>query len=102
MKARKLKQFFLLVVKYKFWVTILFFIFWLFFLDSNNYFFKKKIKKDISQLKEQKKYYLERIQKDSIRLNELKQNNSKLERFAREKYLMKKENEDLFIIIESK
>jgi len=52
-------------------------------------------------LKEQKNYYQDEIQKDSIALFDLTNNQETQEKFAREKYLMKKENEDVIVIIDS-
>lgn len=43
---------------------------------------------------------MERIDKDTKRLDQLKTNNKNLEKFAREQYLMKKDDEDIFIIVE--
>ena len=59
--------------------------------------------KDLRHLRElnrEKVYYRERIITDSLKLNELKTNNENLEKFAREQYLMKKDNEDIFIVID--
>jgi cell division protein FtsB len=51
-------------------------------------------------MEDEKQYYLERIEEDSRRLNELKTDRDNLEKFAREQYFMKKENEDVFVIVE--
>jgi cell division protein FtsB len=48
----------------------------------------------------EKEYYLERIAEDSKKLNELMTNDENLEKFAREQYLMKKPDEDIFLIVE--
>ena len=55
---------------------------------------------DVSQLKDDYEYYRKRIISDSIKLHELKSSPEMLEKFAREQYLMKKDNEDIFIIVE--
>ena len=55
--------------------------------------------KDLKQLARDKEYYLNRIEEDKRKLNELKTNNDNLEKFAREQYHMKKPNEDLYIIV---
>jgi cell division protein FtsB len=57
-------------------------------------------RKELNQLKEDKVYYKEQIKENAARLNELKTNNDNLEKFAREQYLMKKDNEDVFVIVE--
>ncbi|MCG8411547.1 MAG: septum formation inhibitor [Bacteroidales bacterium] len=88
-------------IKNKFILTILIFIVWLLFFDKNNLLDRAKELNHSRQLKNDKKYYIERIEKDSKRLNQLKTSNKNLEKFAREQYLMKKTNEDIFIVVET-
>ena len=85
-------------IKNKYIITILVFIIWIFFLDDYSLIKQRKIENQIKKLKTQKEYYINEIQKDSIELNNLKINPAEQEKFAREKFLMKKENEDIFII----
>ena len=87
-------------VKNKFILTILIFIIWLLFFDHNNLIDRAKELRHLRQLEKDKSYYIERIDKDSKRLKQLKTNNRNLEKFAREQYLMKKDNEDIFVIVE--
>jgi cell division protein FtsB len=87
-------------VKNKFILTILIFIIWLLFFDHNNLIDRAKELRHLRQLEKDKSYYIERIDKDSKRLEQLKTNNKNLEKFAREQYLMKKDNEDIFVIVE--
>ena len=87
-------------VKNKYILTILIFIVWLLFFDTNNLIDRAKEMNHLLQLEKDKKYYIERIDKDSKRLEQLKTNNKNLEKFAREQYLMKKDNEDIFVIVE--
>lgn len=54
----------------------------------------------LNDVKEEKQFYLEEIKKDSIAIMELTTDKENLEKFAREKYLMKKDDEDIFLIIE--
>lgn len=84
----------------KFILTILIFIVWIFLFDSNNILDRMKDLKQLRELKREKVYYKERIKTDSLKLNELKTNNENLEKFAREQYLMKKDDEDIFIVID--
>lgn len=69
----------------------------MFFFDANNYFFHKELSDDIKALQESKEFYKKEIKKDRIFINKMK-DSSEMERFAREKYYLKKENEDIFII----
>ncbi|MDA3953265.1 MAG: septum formation inhibitor [Bacteroidales bacterium] len=86
--------------KNKFILSILIFIIWISFFDHNNLIDRVKDLRHLRQLEKDKAYYIERIDKDSKRLEQLKTNNKNLEKFAREQYLMKKDNEDIFVIVE--
>jgi cell division protein DivIC len=90
------KKWFKLLSNKYIWVG-LFFIVWMTFLDNYSYFDHQMLNKEMDELKENKKYYQEEIKKDSKSIKEL-QNSEQIEKFAREKYYMKKENEDIYII----
>ena len=79
-------------------ISIIFFVFWILIIDDYNLVKQRKIQKKIDELTEQKKFYISEIKKDSIELIDLKTKKSKQEKFAREKFLMKKDNEDIYII----
>lgn len=72
------------------------------FFDQNNMVDRIKMTTEIKQLEEDREYYLEQVRKDSARLSELTTNKANLEKYAREQFLMKKPNEDVFVIIEEK
>ncbi len=55
---------------------------------------------ELNKLEEEKGFYQEEIKQIRADLKELKTNPKTLEKFAREKYLMKKDNEELFVIVE--
>ena len=100
-----MKQIFLKIwpwLKNKYVLTISVFAIWMLFFDQNNLVDRIKMTGEIRQLEEDREYYLEQIQKDSARLSELTTNKENLEKYAREQFLMKKPNEDVFIIIEDK
>ena len=77
----------------------LLFVLWMLFFDSNSYLNHNRLSNDINQLQKDKQHYKEEIKKDSIALKELYSPEG-LEKYAREKYHMKKENEEIFLIIE--
>ena len=70
----------------------------LFRSDSSNWIDVLREYRKINKFEKEKEYYLKKIENDRNRLNELRTNNENLEKFAREQYLMKKPNEDIFII----
>ena len=86
----------------KYLILLLLFIFWIVFLDDYNLINQNKMKNNVDDLKEQKEFYISEIKSDSTELSNLKNDSEEQEKFAREKFLMKKDNEDIFIIREEK
>jgi hypothetical protein len=76
------------------------FLIWMIFLDSNDFISRFKMKAKLNGLENEKEYYQEKISEVEKDREELMTNRELLEKFAREKYLMKKESEDIFIIEE--
>ncbi len=68
--------------------------------DQNNLNERRKTAAEYKQLLEDREYYIRKIEEDRQRIRELKTDDENLEKFAREQYLMKKENEDIFIIVD--
>ncbi len=87
-------------VKNKFILTTLVFLLWLIVFDRSNWFDMIGEIRSIHSLEDEKEYYQKKIETDRQRLKELKTNDENLEKFAREQYLMKKPNEDIFIVEE--
>ena len=80
-------------------IGVLFFaIVMLFFFSDSN--IKKRIdsEREIRSLKKQIEFYKKQIEEDKTKLHELQSDKDNLEKFARENYFMKKENEEIFII----
>jgi len=71
------------------------------FFDKNDVFTQSARKRQLRDLQESKQYYTDRIATERKELEELKSNPGTLEKYAREKYLMKRDNEDLFIVPEA-
>jgi cell division protein DivIC len=84
----------------KYLILFLLFILWVVFIDDYNLINQSKIKNTVDDLKSQKEFYITEIKSDSTELYKLQNDPAEQERFAREKFLMKKENEDIFIIRE--
>jgi len=85
----------------KYFVITVAFIVWMVFFDSNNVFIRAKLRDKLDDLQQEKHFYLDEIQKDSALTHKLLTDSTELERFAREKYLMKKDNEDLYLIVDT-
>lgn len=73
------------------------FVIWMLFLDENSYLTHREFNKEIKELETWIEYHKQKIAKDKETIEKL-QDSLELERYAREKYLMKKENEDIYII----
>jgi len=70
------------------------------FFDSNNVFYRFSIASEVSELEESRDIYKKQIADLNRQRTELFGNQINLEKFAREKYMMKKDNEDLFVVIQ--
>jgi cell division protein DivIC len=81
-------------------VTGLIFLIWMLFLDSNDFVSRYKLTAKLRSLESEKEYYAEKIQEVEKDREELMGTRELLEKFAREKYLMKKNTEDIFIVVE--
>ena len=92
MKNRLLK-----LIKSTYGIIIILFIIWMIFFDSNSLIIHNGLNNDINELDNQKSYYEKEIAKDNIEL-QLTQSDSGLEKYAREKLFMKKDNEEIFLI----
>lgn len=86
----------------KYLIVGVFFVVWMIFFDQNSWFIHKELDNEIEKLNRDKKYYEEKLQKETIQINRMKIDSNEIERIAREKHFLKKENEDVFIIEEQK
>ena len=89
-------------LKNKYLILFLLFILWVVFIDDYNLINQSKIKNTVDDLKIQKEFYISEIKSDSTELYKLQNDPAEQERFAREKFLMKKDNEDVFILRKDK
>ena len=78
-------------------LVLIFFAVWLLFLDNYSYFDHRILDQQIEDLEDNAAYYKEEIKKDQENIKQLK-NPEQIEKYAREKYYMKKDSEDIYII----
>ncbi|RYY09321.1 MAG: septum formation initiator family protein [Chitinophagaceae bacterium] len=71
------------------------------FFDKNDVFVRVARDRQLKELEESKQYYTGQIASEREELEQLKSNPGILEKYAREKYLMKRDNEDLYIVSEN-
>ncbi|HWY98390.1 MAG TPA: septum formation initiator family protein [Bacteroidia bacterium] len=79
--------------------SVLFFV-WICFFDRNDLISEIKLVYKINKLKTERSYYQKQTDAATQDLKELQTNPANLEKFAREKYLMKKDNEDVYVIVD--
>jgi len=82
---------------FKYLIILFAFLFWITFLDTNSLLIHAELNSEIKKLKKRKDALTEEIIKDQELINKL-ENIDSLEHYGREKYNMKKQNEDIFII----
>lgn len=81
----------------KYVLIFLFFIVWMLFLDNYSYLEHRILNKQINELEDNRNYYKQEISADQKKIRELR-NPENIEKYAREKYFMKKDSEDIYII----
>jgi cell division protein DivIC len=86
-------------LKNKYMITALFFAVWILFIDDRDFVTTRfRHLRELHKMEERKIYFEEEIRVVRTELDKLKSNPAELEKYAREKYMMKKDNEDLFIV----
>ena len=88
------------LIRNKFFITGVAFLIWISFFDPNNLLGRYKSLQQLHRLEKDKEYYIQSIEEDKQRLEELQSDKDNLEKFAREQFLMKKENEEIIIVVE--
>lgn len=87
-------------LKNKYLLTGVGFLVWIVFFDDRDLINNMHRRQELKQLEMSRDQYLSKIKATKEELEQLKKNPALLEKYAREKYRMKKDNEDLFIVIE--
>jgi len=82
----------------KYILTLTVFAVVMLFIDHNDIFNQLERKKQLNDLLASKKFYQQQIDQTKKNLSDLQNNSAALEKYAREKYLLKRDNEDLFVV----
>lgn len=85
-------------VKNKYLLTGVFFVVWMLFFDPKDILSDMERREKLNELEKSEQHLKNLISESGTELDQLKNNVQSLEKYAREKYMMKKDNEDLFII----
>jgi cell division protein FtsB len=89
------------IITNKFLLAGVFFIVWMLFIDQRDYFQQKERRDELHKLEQKKAYYQKEIDKTRKELGDLQNSPAALEKYARERYLMKKDGEDIYIFEDS-
>lgn len=87
------------ILRNKYLLAGIAFAVWMIFFDRNDFFTQRERKQELKALEKSKTYYSDQIAKERQSLQELQSNPAAIEKYAREKYGMKRDNEDVFVII---
>jgi cell division protein FtsB len=82
----------------KFFLAGIAFAVWVLFFDRNDFFVQSERRKELKDLQVSKVYFTKQIEEERKFSDDLKNNPAAIEKFAREKYLMKRDDEDLYLI----
>lgn len=94
------KRIFTILKNNKYLVIFAAFLIWMVFIDTNSWVIQRDLNKKIEKLEDRKEFYKNEISNDRKALDEINNNPEMLEKYARERFFMKKKNEDIFIIKE--
>jgi len=89
------------IFKNKYFLSAAAFAVWMLFFDKNDMLSQYEYRAEVNKLQAEKDFYETETAKVKKDLNELNTNLNTAEKFAREKYFMKKDNEDVFVIIKA-
>ena len=78
-------------------IIVIFFVIWMIFFDTNSFLIHNELNDDIRALEENKEFFQNEINQDKHFIEKMK-DSDEIEKFAREKYYLKRDNEDIYII----
>jgi cell division protein FtsB len=89
-------------LKNKYFLVTILVVVWVLFFDKNDLFSQIDLIRQVNKLKAEKKYFTEEVRSNKRDMMELRTNPKNLEKFARENYLMKKDNEVIYVLVPEK
>ena len=87
-------------IKNKYVITFVAFVVWISFFDKNDLVSQIELRNEVKKLETEQTWLVNEVKKNQSDMKELQTNPQTLEKFAREKYMMKKDNEDVFVIVQ--
>jgi cell division protein FtsB len=89
------------VISNRYFLVALGFAIWMLFFDQRDFFQQKERAGELNKLEAAKKYYQDEITKTKKQLDNLQNNPAAIEKFARERYLLKREGEEVYMFEDS-
>lgn len=87
------------IIGNKYFITVLIFAVWMVFFDNTNFQEQVRMSNQLREFEKERDFYLEEIEKNRKAAGELTTDTALLEKFARERYLMKRDNEDVYLMV---
>ena len=81
----------------RYFLVLVGFAVWMLFFDQRDYFQQKERGAELKKVEAAKKYYNEEIEQTKKQLNNLQNNPAAIEKYARERYLLKREGEEVYL-----
>lgn len=81
----------------RYFVVLLGFVVWMLFFDQRDFFQQRERSAELKKLEDAKSYYQEEIEKTKKQLNNLQNNPAAIEKYARERYLLRREGEEVYL-----
>ena len=86
------------ILRNKYLLTLSVFVVWMLFFDKNDVFTQMQRRRELNEIEDSKAWFSRKIEESKKFSQDIQSDAAAIEKFAREKYHMKRENEDLFII----
>ncbi|MCX6291809.1 MAG: septum formation initiator family protein [Bacteroidetes bacterium] len=88
------------LIRNKYFITFFSFLIWMSFFDRNDFITQHTYRHKLHELQKERDYYMKEVVTNKAEVNDLLTNPKSLEKLAREKYRMKRDNEDVFVIVQ--
>jgi len=88
------------VMRNKYFITFFSFLVWISFFDRNDFITQNTYRRKLHELQHEHDYYTKEIIKNKAEVSNMLNNPVNLEKYAREKYRMKRDNEDVFVLVQ--
>jgi cell division protein FtsB len=95
-----LKKIFPVIIN-RYFLVLVGFVVWMLFFDQRDFFLQRERKAELEKLEAAKKYYQEEINLTQKQLENLQSNPAAVEKYARERYLLRREGEEVYLFEDS-